>query len=663
LLTGCVLAALLAVAGLFVTAAGIDPQLWLTGLALGFLLFLAVLDPWLHRRRAAGLATEHHLDAAAKALATALHLQWTEECAARGLAQRADLLDVRWSATELDVSDRPDAPAGRSDAVVGAFERQPHHRMVLIGDPGSGKSTVAMLLTIGLLDRYVDGAVPVLLPLSTWNPDVEDVRTWMTRRLYEDHPALRNTELYGSYTADLLVEQRRVFPILDGFDEIPAHQRAEAMERINRAFPANGPLVLTCRIEEFAGTVAQTGPIPKADVVELHPLDHEEVAAYLRAGADPVTAAWWEPIFLHLRTEPRGRLAEVLSTPLMAWLASTVYGTGNPGGVEPSELLDRTRFPDHKSIEDHLVDSLITGVFGNRDAAHHVRASQAWPRPKARKWLGFLAHEMRERGIRELAWWELRRSVGKAWLALLGALVLGSIGGFGVGWLMAYASTPKLAPITGLAAGVVVAIAALTASTKTFRERTARPRLGVWRSLLVTSAVIGTAIGLAFGALYGTEAGLVVGLGLAVATALRFALASSAELTQPSGPQWTMSRDRIAVWTGSLVLGVVFGAAAAMVFGANQTGMVGLGLSSGLMLGFALAVLHLRWWWFTVARIWLATRGKLPWELMMFLEDARKLGVLRQAGACYQFRHALVQDRLADRRATRATSKEKTGSR
>jgi hypothetical protein len=159
-----------------------------------------------------------------------------------------------------------------------------------------------------------------------------------------------------------------------------------------------------------------------------------------------------------------------------------------------------------------------------------------------------------------------------------------------------------------------------------------------------------------FGALYGLSAGLVVGLGSAVAVALRFGLGSSAELSHPSSPKWTMARDRIAVWTGSLVLAVVFGAAAGLVFGPTQSGMVGLGLACGLMLGFTLSVLHLRWWWFTVARIWLAARGKLPWELMVFLEDARKLGVLRQAGAAYQFRHALVQDRLAGDRPSRVTS-------
>ncbi|WP_307868131.1 NACHT domain-containing protein [Umezawaea beigongshangensis] len=647
LLTGCVLAALLATAGLFVTEYGIDPQTWLIGLVLGFLLFLAVLDPWLHRRRAAGPSTDADLDAACAALSVALKKQWQDECRARGLD--ADALDVRWTATQLDVSDLPSAPPGRVDAVVGAFERQPNHRVVVIGAPGTGKSTVAMLLAVGLLDRGSGEGVPLLLPLSTWDPAAEDVRTWFTRRLHEDHPALRNTELYGSYAADLLVEQRRLIPILDGLDELPDAKRGDALASINRAFPTT-PMLLTCRTAEFARAVNRAGPVPGADVVELHPLDLEDVARYLRAGADPVTAAGWEPIFLHLRAEPEGRLADALSTPLAVWLADVVYSTGD---AEPSELLDRGRFPDRRSIEDHLVDSLVDRSFGSRDAAHRARVSQVWRTAHARRWLGFLAHEMRDRGIRELAWWELRRSVGSTWLALLGAITLGTIGGFGVGWLMAYASTPDLAPITGLGAGVAVAAAALAASNRTVRERTARQHLGLWRSLLLSSAVLGTAVGLVFWALYGAEAGLVVGLGLAVATALRFALSSSAELSTASSPKWTMSRDRTAVWAGSLVLGVVFGAAAALVFGPNQTGMVGLGLASGLMLGFALAVLHLRWWWFTVARVWLALRGKLPWELMQFLEDARALGVLRQAGACYQFRHALVQDRLADQPSAR----------
>jgi hypothetical protein len=45
------------------------------------------------------------------------------------------------------------------------------------------------------------------------------------------------------------------------------------------------------------------------------------------------------------------------------------------------------------------------------------------------------------------------------------------------------------------------------------------------------------------------------------------------------------------------------------------------------------------------ARIWLAVAGRAPWRIMSFLRDASDRGVLRQVGALYQFRHALLIDR------------------
>lgn len=45
-------------------------------------------------------------------------------------------------------------------------------------------------------------------------------------------------------------------------------------------------------------------------------------------------------------------------------------------------------------------------------------------------------------------------------------------------------------------------------------------------------------------------------------------------------------------------------------------------------------------------RVWLPANGRLPWALPRFLEDAYERGVLRRAGAVYQFRHARLQDHL-----------------
>ncbi|MEE4591342.1 hypothetical protein V2J94_05495 [Streptomyces sp. DSM 41524] len=62
-----------------------------------------------------------------------------------------------------------------------------------------------------------------------------------------------------------------------------------------------------------------------------------------------------------------------------------------------------------------------------------------------------------------------------------------------------------------------------------------------------------------------------------------------------------------------------------------------------ILYGFAVSA----WGKFTIARLWLAATGRLPWRLMEFLEDACQRGALRQSGGVLSFRHRTLQDRLA----------------
>lgn len=73
-----------------------------------------------------------------------------------------------------------------------------------------------------------------------------------------------------------------------------------------------------------------------------------------------------------------------------------------------------------------------------------------------------------------------------------------------------------------------------------------------------------------------------------------------------------------------------------------------LALTLSIALGCALCT---PWGAFTVSRRLLAVTGRLPFDLPRFIEDAHKRGVIRQAGAVYQFRHARLQDRLVARPA------------
>lgn len=78
------------------------------------------------------------------------------------------------------------------DEVVAAFRQLPVRQLVVLGEPGAGKTVLAILFTLEALKARTPGeSVPVLLPISSWNPHVEHVNTWLARCLVEDYAHLR----------------------------------------------------------------------------------------------------------------------------------------------------------------------------------------------------------------------------------------------------------------------------------------------------------------------------------------------------------------------------------------------------------------------------------------------------------------------------------------
>lgn len=77
---------------------------------------------------------------------------------------------------------------------------------------------------------------------------------------------------------------------------------------------------------------------------------------------------------------------------------------------------------------------------------------------------------------------------------------------------------------------------------------------------------------------------------------------------------------------------------------------LGQGLAAGAVFGLAIGVtatFSRAWGAYQLCRVWLALRGRTPLRLSRFLADAHRRGVLRQAGAVFQFGHARLRDRLA----------------
>ena len=120
---------------------------------------------------------------------------------------------------------------------------------------------------------------------------------------------------------------------------------------------------------------------------------------------------------------------------------------------------------------------------------------------------------------------------------------------------------------------------------------------------------------------------------------------------RPPSPRSSLGSDRLAaivtLATGSVAFAPVFGVFTLLGGGpAGVPGGIALGLFCGVPIALGMTAAR-PWSAYRLAHAALAARGMLPWRLPAFLEDARRLGILRQVGAVYQFRHARLQDRLA----------------
>nr|SBO96061.1 transcriptional regulator, XRE family [Nonomuraea gerenzanensis] len=123
-----------------------------------------------------------------------------------------------------------------------------------------------------------------------------------------------------------------------------------------------------------------------------------------------------------------------------------------------------------------------------------------------------------------------------------------------------------------------------------------------------------------------------------------FAKATSPLALWKSDRSLTLLRTTAATLLGGLGFGLLEAAVGGVQEGITE------GLAPGLVVGLVLGLRqgrHHAWMICKITNWRLAWAGHLPRNLMAFLDDAHRLGLLRTAGPVYQFRHAVLHDHLA----------------
>jgi hypothetical protein len=327
---------------------------------------------------------------------------------------RADLVAQPWQGV-LEappgslLPDDPGAAAGTGLAGAGllACYEACGQALLILGEPGSGKTTALLALAQALAGRagVDDGQpVPVVLNLATWGTQRSDLDDWVVDELNSKYQIPREIGRRWLAHNDLAL-------LLDGLDEVnPAYHRA-CLAEINQFRQEHGltGMAVCCRLEEYqrAGLPLQVG-----SAVVLKRLAPEQVREITGRAGERLAA-----VRALLEQDPQ--VQELAQTPLMLSILAVAYQDAGAGPVFTSA-------EDPKQSRERLLEAYVHQVFRRRGGA--ASPEQVLPA------ISFLARRMGEHNqaiflIEGLQPGWLRRPASRLAYALLTRLVFGLLSG------------------------------------------------------------------------------------------------------------------------------------------------------------------------------------------------------------------------------------------
>lgn len=249
--------------------------------------------------------------------------------------------------------------------------RQCGANLLILGEPGSGKTMTLLLLAEALLDEAVadEGRpVPVVLNLSSWALRPAPLRDWLVISLSQQY------QLSKQY-ADELLSQQRITLLLDGLDEVASDQRPACAEAINIFKAEQQMSVVVCsRVADYKSLGQK---LNLSHAIRLQPLIQTQIDAYL-AGYDPGLSALREAL-------PQDEALRALTeTPLMLAVMTLAYQNATA-----EELATQAEAEDSTSVRRaHIFDRYIEKMFTRRPLQGDYDQQQA------HHWLSQLAFQM-----------------------------------------------------------------------------------------------------------------------------------------------------------------------------------------------------------------------------------------------------------------------------
>ncbi|MEM7029433.1 MAG: NACHT domain-containing protein, partial [Chloroflexota bacterium] len=229
-----------------------------------------------------------------------------------GRETRDEAVDNPWE-TVIESADQPNRPLPPEKTVKDIFE-EANRLLLILGDPGSGKTTTLLQLARDLIsqvrqDQRFIQPVPVILNLSTWTDKKQPLEDWVVAELNSKYQVPKKQ-------ARLWLEDRRILPLLDGLDEVKPENQEMCVEKINQLSVDYGLQMVVCsRIKDYTALKAR---LVFNRAIYLHPLSPEQVDAYFDRAGDKLAS-------LRATLQQDTALQTLAQSPLMLNIMSLAY--------------------------------------------------------------------------------------------------------------------------------------------------------------------------------------------------------------------------------------------------------------------------------------------------------------------------------------------------
>ncbi|NJP06776.1 MAG: NACHT domain-containing protein [Chloroflexaceae bacterium] len=321
-------------------------------------------------------------------------------------------------------SDQPGTPVPAGTTIATVFD-QCSGQLLILGSPGSGKTTMLLELARTLIRRAEDQdalPIPVVFHLASWVQQRYQFDTWLMEELnslYDVPKAVAQTWLNAN----------EILPLLDGLNEVPADQREACIAAINdyTAQQAQGgmPVVVCSRLADYD---VLTRKLQLQGAVLLPPLTDQQMDAAIQQLGNRA-----EPVASVLRTlresaqQHADTAAEELArTPLLLHVATLAY-QGDDTSQRPSP--EAPPAAQQHQLFQAYVDRMCEQ--SDENTPYTPQQTQHWLR-----WLAGRLHQNHQIMFqleRMQPWWLHRSSqrglyvLGSAIVAGAGALLLGPL--------------------------------------------------------------------------------------------------------------------------------------------------------------------------------------------------------------------------------------------